>query len=387
MPAMVRATLLLALGVGLAAGRALRTTPAANVTIKAHEAVAEAPESSQKEITALRAKLQTVSAGLATLLNGALKNSKLAPEFETFLSELKVTLNETATEKDSAKALKRLKDAQAGVKALTEDMTHQQERLMKETEDQTLSLLLGVLTTRAKEPMEKQLEVIKSEDFAKLAVVKAVLAANDTKTPLIQQVGAWLDKHSPAPTAGSPSWSPAAEKAAPEIPDKLKAGKDGKPDVTPIVQALEVRLDSLKDHEKREAELHSKVMKELDAAEEKEKEKSPKRAHRIELMKKKETRKYAKQDAMNKHDVKSMNDAIDAIKKGDMKALMKAQSALMDSMKAMQAQSGGFLYLIQLGHRSQSLDCPYCAAQCFDKCHASGKSYTTCLTDCADAGK
>jgi len=32
-------------------------------------------------------------------------------------------------------------------------------------------------------------------------------------------------------------------------------------------------------------------------------------------------------------------------------------------------------------------DCPYCAAQCVDKCHQAGNPYVQCLTDCADAGK
>ena len=34
-----------------------------------------------------------------------------------------------------------------------------------------------------------------------------------------------------------------------EIPDKLKVGKDGKPDVTPIVMALQARLSKMEDNE------------------------------------------------------------------------------------------------------------------------------------------
>lgn len=42
---------------------------------------------------------------------------------------------------------------------------------------------------------------------------------------------------------------------------------------------------------------------------------------------------------------------------------------------------------IQLADTDMNRDCPYCAAQCVDKCHTAGKPYVQCLTDCADAGK
>jgi len=42
---------------------------------------------------------------------------------------------------------------------------------------------------------------------------------------------------------------------------------------------------------------------------------------------------------------------------------------------------------IQLANTVMNRDCPYCAAQCVDKCHQAGKPYVQCLTDCADAGK
>jgi len=42
---------------------------------------------------------------------------------------------------------------------------------------------------------------------------------------------------------------------------------------------------------------------------------------------------------------------------------------------------------LQLANTFMERDCPYCAAQCVDKCHTAGKPYVTCLTECADAGK
>jgi len=337
----------------------------------------------QAEVSKLQAKLEGVSAGLVKLLDpkGSLSKTRIAPEMSTFSAELIKTLAETKVEKDTKKALKKLHDAQAGVQSLTKDITLQQVRIFKEDEDQEVSLLLGVLMTKKKEPMDKQLEVMTDKEFANLAVVKAVLAAKDSKTPLFQQVAGWLDQHKNA-TAAAPE-VPASE----QIPENLKKGKDGKPDVTPIVNALTARLHSLEANEKHHGMLHDEEMQEFDAAFKKAEKNNTHRAHRVELMKKKEARKYAKEAAMGKHDIQSMKEAIDAVKQGNMKKLTEVQNALAASMKAMEGQSGGFLYLIQLGHRASNMDCPYCAAQCFDKCHVAGKSYVECLTDCQDAGK
>jgi hypothetical protein len=293
-------------------------------------------------------------------------------------------LEETKGSKD-AKALKRLQDAQVGVRSLVGDLTHQQENIMKEGEEQEQSLLLGVLMTKQNKPMNEQLAVLQNDEFSHLACVKFVLAAKDTKTPLFKQVAAYLDTHSGKPAAAKPA---DGEDAADAIPDKLKAGKDGKPDVSAIVSALQTRLKHLEESTAHQEKLHKDEMTDLETAVKKElAKKNAKAVKHIQLIEKKEQRQFAKQHAVAENDIKSMKGAIQAIQNGDMKLLAKSQAALEASMKAMQAQSGGFLYLIQLGHRSEGMDCPYCAAQCVDKCHTAGKSYVTCLTDCADAGK
>lgn len=51
------------------------------------------------------------------------------------------------------------------------------------------------------------------------------------------------------------------------------------------------------------------------------------------------------------------------------------------------ASSAAKALFIQLASTITQSDCPYCAAQCVDKCHQAGKPYVQCLTDCADAGK
>merc|ERR1719498_162967 len=126
---------------------------------------------------------------------------------------------------------------------------------MNEGDAQEESLLLGVLMQKQKEPMSKQLEILQSAEFSKLKVVAAVLAAKDTKTPLFKQVATYLDAHSPKPVA---------EPKIPEIPEKLKVNKDGKPDVTPIVLALEGRLHKMEENEESMERHHTEEMEELD---------------------------------------------------------------------------------------------------------------------------
>merc|ERR1719215_1339486 len=98
-------------------------------------------------------------------------------------------------------------------------------------------------------------------------------------------------------------------------------------------------------------------------------------------------REYRKRMASHDKQLNMMEDVVAALKRGDVNALKKAQSALTASLNAMQKQTGNFLHLLHLGHRLAEQDCPYCAAQCIDKCHKAGSPYTQCLTDRADAGK
>lgn len=327
------------------------------------------------EVAALRAKLTKVSAGLTNMLDaksGTMAGTKVAASMRSFATELTKTLKDTEGAKDVS-ALKRLQDAQEGIHSLVKDMTLQQVRLMKESEEQQRSLLLGVLMTRQNEPMEKQMQVLTSPDFRNLPEVKAVLAASDKKTPLFQQIANYVDKHE--------------NRSMGAMPSALKTKPDGKPDVTPIVNALSHRIQHLEESEKHRAELHAKEMKSLESAAEKKDKENPNLAHRLRLMKKGEDRKFKKEQALAHSDLLSLKAAVTAIQKGDIKALERTQLALKRSLQSMQAQSGHFLVLIQMAHRLEGLDCPYCAAQCVDKCHTEGKSYVECLTQCADAGK
>jgi len=332
------------------------------------------PHGDDAEVEQLRAKLTKVSGGFSKLLSGSVGKTHVGSMMAKVEAEVEQVLKETAQPKDVKNALKRLQAANAAVKQLSVDMASEQTRLMHDGQEQEESLLLGILMQRQKQPMSKQLEVVNDPEFAKLPCVIATLAAKDTKTPLFKQIATYLDAHSPAP-----------KQATAELPDKLKQGKDGKPDVTPIVLALEARLHKMEEGQQRMEEHHKKADAELDKAIE-EKKNNTRLVHQIKNMKKHDDRDFAKQAAMAKHDAQALKSAIEAVKKGDMAGLQKAQNALAASMKAAQARSGKYLYLIQLMQRTEGQDCPFCVAQCVDKCHTAGKPYITCMTDCADAG-
>lgn len=373
--------LLAALLVGLvpvAAGSSLRAAPVLSHD-SSKKAAPAAPAAmpvvgDEAQVVQLRAKLAKVSGGFDKLLSGPMSQTHVGFIMSKVNAELQVALKDTAKPKDVKKALKELQDANAAVKQMSKDMAEEQANLMHEGEEQEQSLLLGVLMQRQKEPMSKQLEVAKSPEFAKLPAVVAVLAAKDMKTPLFKQVAAYLDAHAPPKVV------------EPQIPEKLTKGKDGKPDVTPIVLALEARLHKMEDSEERMEEHHQTEMTALNKMVV-DKKNNTRAVHQIQKIQKHDTRDFQKQSAMAKHDIQSLKSGIESVKKGDMAGLAKAQGALTASMKAAQARSGKFLVLIELMHRTEGLDCPFCVAQCVDKCHNEGKPYVTCLTDCADSGK
>jgi len=357
------AAALLFIAVPGSVGASLRAAPVAKVAV-----------GDEAQVVQLRAKLTKVSSGFTKLLAGPMSKTHVGSIMSKVNTELQHALKDTENQKDTKKSLKELQEANAAVKQMSTDMAAEQMSLMHENEDQEMSLLLGVLMQKQKEPMSKQLEVAQNPEFAKLPAVIAVLAAKDMKTPLFQQVAAYADAHAPK------------KAAEPQIPAKLTKGKDGKPDVTPIVLALEPRMHKMQDSERHMEEHHQEEMTGLDrmAAE---KKNNTRAVHQIKKMQKKDTRDFLKQSAMAKHDIQALQSAIESVKKGDMAGLSRAQNALNASMKAAQARSGKFIYFMQLMQRSEGQDCPFCVAQCVDKCHNDGKPYVTCLTDCADSGK
>lgn len=342
----------------------------APVAAKAAPAKKEAAHAATPaDVLALHKQLSGIAGHLETMLtakDGALAHAKVGPTMKVFLKELQTVLKDTSdTKLAPAEAMKKLTAAKSGLAGLMSDLNNRQEDLMKEDNAQRESLLLGVLMTKQKESMDEQLEILKDDDFAELEVAKALIAKHDAKTALYAQAAAYLDAHpkrKPAPMHDAKPANPLAQ-----------------------VQAmLEKRLHALQhEYDVRERIHKTKVtdfaarLKKADKHEQ----------HTVHILQKREERDFKKWAAVRKHDINAMQDAVNGVKKGDMKAVQRAREALEQSLKAMKSQTGGFLYLIQLGHTLMKKDCPYCAAQCVDKCHAAGKPYVQCLTDCADAGK
>jgi len=343
----------------------------APVVTKMSKEVAHKP--TETDVEQLHAKLEKLAGSLSAMIhdtNGPLMKAKIGPEMEMFVKELNSVLTETKSIKDPVVAFQKLEAARASMGALTSELTHRQEDLMMEGEAQKESLLLGVLMTKQKEPLAQQLQILHSDDFKDLEVSKFLLKSTST-SPLNVQAAAYMDTHQSKATAKM-----VMDDAA--IHAKAQARADA------LASSFEKRVESLeKVHASKEKE-HNKRMKELEDGIKKAGKKSK---HVMEALKKREERSYKKWNAMQKHDIDSMKAAVMAIKTNDMKALEKAKGALEESIKNLKSKNGGFLVLLEVGHTFMEQDCPYCAAQCVDKCHTEGKPYMTCLTDCADAGK
>jgi hypothetical protein len=329
-----------------------------------------APKVSQQDVTVESQKLEKLVSGLSAMLtaqDGKLSHSKVAPALKLFLSNLQHVLAEVAKDKDPADALRKLKTAKAGVAGLVSDLTNQQEALMNEDSDQKESLLLGVLLTKQKESMARQLEVLKSPDFANLEVARMLLSNHSGDTPLYVLAATYLDKHrSHAKVASNVTGAMGKVAAMADSLDKR-------------VQALEREASTKARHHQKKVEELTKLAKKANA--------SSKEARILKATLKREERDYKKWAVVREHDIQSMKAAAQAVRSGDMKALNRARAALEKSLEALKGQSGGFLVLLSMGHQLLQKDCPYCAAQCVEACHNRGEAYVGCLSECADAGK
>lgn len=350
---------------------ALFACSASGLVLQAKPVVAKNAAATPADVLALHKQLDTIAGKLGTMLNaknGAMAHAKVAPTMKVFLKELRSVLTATSSDKkvSPAIAMEKLMAAKQSLAGLMGDLNNRQVSIMKEDNAQRESLMLGVLMTKQKEPIDEQLKILKADDFSDLEVSKALIAKHDPKTALYVQVATYLDAH--------PNRKPAPMHAAkPENP-LLKVQTMLSQHLASLQHEYSVRE---RFHRKKVAVFADRMKKASGKAEK----------HTVHILAKREERSFKKWSAMRKHDINAMQAAVDGVKKGDISAVKRAQEALKASMKVMQGQTGGFLYFIQMGHRLMKRDCPYCAAQCVDKCHTAGKPYVQCLTDCADAGK
>merc|ERR1711924_267671 len=145
--------------------------------------------------------------------------------------------------------------------------------------------------------------------------------------------------------------------------------------VASMAASFDKRVVALeKDTEHRE-KLMKKRIDELTALS----KKGGKDVKRVKMWLKREEHNYKKSMAQSKHDIENMKAAAAAIRSGDVKALDRARAALTKSLEAMKNKNSGMLVFLQQGNTLFESDCPYCVAQCVEKCHNKGEPYVSCL--------
>merc|ERR1719321_334906 len=117
-----------------------------------------------------------------------------------------------------------------------------------------------------------------------------------------------------------------------------------------------------------------------------EKQKTSRLVKILKRRQRKENREYLKEHGMMSKNAEAMKTAIEAVKKGDMAQLTKMQGVLQQSMKAMQGNQDFLVFLSLQAWTDHSKACPYCKAQCLEKCHNGGNSFMKCMTECEDVG-
>merc|ERR1719316_2543406 len=97
----------------------------------------------------------------------------------------------------------------------------------------------------------------------------------------------------------------------------------------------------------------------------------------VKFLRRREERKLAKDKAVQEKTKEALKD----IKNKDAKGLLEAKQALQESMEALQEQNGEFLHFLQT--TAPGFSCPYCGAQCIEKCVSTEhKTMSGCLAQC-----
>merc|ERR1719265_3113020 len=157
-------------------------------------------EPSDKKIEEMQVHLKQVLTGLQSVAAAQKEKTKFSEILQPFMKEMSTVLTKVKTDAKLSKQQKweMLQNAQKSVSGLAKDMAKRQKELTQESESEKESLLIGVLMARANRPEAEQMEVLKSDEFKNLTVVKEVLAHREAGKSLAEQVAASLDKKSGA---------------------------------------------------------------------------------------------------------------------------------------------------------------------------------------------
>jgi hypothetical protein len=239
-------------------------------------------------------------------------------------------------------------------------MADRQLSITNSGDSERTTLLVAVLQNKQGLPVSEQMDVVKAADFVGLPVVKYIEDHSDSSTPLVNLALKFIDGADAKPVADASKPVEAAQKAA--DPKSL----DG------IVQLLkkhqanaEKRVEAINEHEKKLEKVFDNMKKDP----------------QVKFLRKREERKMSKDKAVQESTAKALKGAIKDIENHDAKGLVEAKKALEASMQALQEQSGEFLHFLQV--EAPGFSCPYCGAQCIDKCVGTEhKTMSGCLAEC-----
>eukprot|EP00931_Biecheleriopsis_adriatica_P063606 TRINITY_DN38555_c0_g1_i1.p1 TRINITY_DN38555_c0_g1~~TRINITY_DN38555_c0_g1_i1.p1 ORF type:complete len:402 (+),score=115.14 TRINITY_DN38555_c0_g1_i1:71-1207(+) len=341
-----------------------------------------AQQFNETEVADFHQKMEKLGDKIKTLFSdgGPLANSpKMADHMKSWYSEFQSRLQSTRG-LPLQKQMEILKEAQHSVQTLSADINSQQQRLVEEGKADTQSLLLGVLMQRKDEPFQKQLEVLSDGSFRSLPVVdilQNLKTKGDFTTPLVEQVAAYFDTHDTKPAARE-------EAPAPTQPPLLveKNGQSG--GVASIVAGLEANLETLRRVSSSMKAKQAASLEVLEAAAKRHAGEQPEVAKKFKHIAKMEAKKFAEDLAVADARADAVEKALKAVKAGDVEAAKKVEQELKELAEDPH-EKNKHLVLIDLEHHATSSDCPYCVAQCVEKCHGAGKPYLGCLKECAHA--
>jgi hypothetical protein len=288
-------------------------------------------------------KLQKVEMGFEAML-------KASPALEDLVGPM---VKEVSGAVESKK-MDKMKSVLAEFPKWQQQMTERQKSIMEAGDDERTTLLVAVLQNKQSLPVSEQLDVVHAADFSGLPVVAYIEKNTDEKTPLVELALKFLDGKDAAPVT---------EASAPPAP------KD-----------MQTIIDMLATHKKK-AEAHVEALEEHKKLVEKVLGGKKNQTMQVKYLKHREERKLDKELAIEKKTVVALGTAMEDIKKKDMKGLKEAKEALQQSVKALEESEGEFLHLLQI--EAPGFSCPYCGAQCIEKCRSTEhKSMSGCLTEC-----
>lgn len=370
---------------------------------------ASVSEDKHESVDKMRNKLEKIVSGLGSVQN-AQKNTQFAKMITPYVEKMAKVLDEVHNSSSLSEKEKRekLEHAEDSMNNLANDMASFGQHLIDDQTSEQTSILLGILLSRKNESMDRQMEVLTDKQFEHLDCAKYVLT-HKTDSPLVEQVAAYLDsqKKPPEPrvptapiptlqaiTETKPTESHKAEPAneidylkamnlavgaihtfqhdAPEEKENMQLNKLTNV-LTKAIETWKAKAKNAKEEGDSDAEkaVAAHVVESLSKA-------------RVDLLKA-EVRHLKNVRALLKSgDVQGMQEALD--QSHQLRGILDQVFDELQHSGLVHGKKQALLQFNSFAH-SFSEDCPYCKAQCIEKCHNAGHSFAQCLGTCAEEGE